>query len=256
VTDRAFDNETVASDVGAPSRKKNRSSGKPSTSTGHHLRLRERYLAHGIDALHPVEVIELLLTYTIHRRDTKVIARKLIDRFKSLNGVCNAPVEELRNIRGIGHKSAALLVLVRDLLAYCLRERYEHHTIITHRSDVESYLRINFGYRNDEYVAAFFLDTANRLKQTDIIAEGTVNQCALFPRTVIEKALRCSAASMIIAHNHPGGTPMPSEQDWQLTERLFSAGKLLDISLVDHIIICAQKTVSLRELSRWPGGKG
>ncbi len=226
------------------------------TSIGHRFRLRERYLANGIDALHPVEVIELLLTYTIHRKDTKEIARRLIERFKSVNGVCNAPVEELQNINGVGRKSAALLVLVRDLIAYCLRERYERQTIIKHRTDVEAYLRINFGYRNDEYVAALFLDSANRIKQTDIIAEGTVNQCAVFPRTVMEKALRYGAASMIIAHNHPGGTPLPSEQDWELTDRIFSAGKLLCIPLVDHIIICQTKTVSLCEMPRWPGGRG
>lgn len=254
MTGSAFDNGSVPSAAVALSRKKNSLPGSAPACRGHHLRLRERYLARGIDALHPVEVIELLLTYTIHRKNTKEIARKLIDRFGSVNGVCNAPVEELLNIGGIGLKSAALFTLVRDLLAYCLRERCSHQCVITCSSDVMSYLRINFGYRNDEYVAALFLDNANRLKRTEIIAEGTINQCAVYPRSVIEKAIRSGAASMIIAHNHPGGTPLPSEQDWQLTERLFSAARLLDISLIDHIIICAQKTVSLRELPRWPAG--
>ncbi|MBN1576871.1 MAG: DNA repair protein RadC [Chitinispirillaceae bacterium] len=223
---------------------------------GHHLRLRERYLKNGIDALHPHEIIELLLTYTNHRKDTKGIARRLIDRFKTVNAVCNAPVEELRTISGIGEKSAALLVLVRDLLAYCLKEQYERSPVIAHRSDVESYLRISFGYRSDEYVTALFLDTSSHIVQTEIVAEGTINQCVIFPRTIIEKALRCRAASMIIAHNHPGGTAAPSEQDWQLTERIFAAGRLLDIQLIDHILICAETTVSLRDLPRWPGAGG
>ncbi len=222
---------------------------------GHHLRLRERYLKTGIDALHPHEVLELLLTYTNHRKNTKEIARKLIDRFKTVNAVCNASCEELQEVGGIGRKSAALLVLIRDLLAYCLKERYDRSSIIAHRNDVESYMRLYFGFRSDEYVAALFLDTSNHIVQTEIVAEGTINQCAVFPRSIIEKALRYRAASMIIAHNHPGGTPTPSEQDWQITERLFSAGKLLDIPLFDHILICSEKVVSLRDLPRWPDGK-
>jgi DNA repair protein RadC len=225
------------------------------TSKGHRLRLLERYLKNGIDAFHPHEILELLLTFSIQQKDTKAPAKELLRRYKTISAVCNAPVDDLQKIKDIGSRSAALLSLMRDVLAYCLKERYERSDIIAHRNDVESYLRLFFGYRCDEFVAALYLDAANHVVQTEVIAEGTVNQCVLFPRTVIEKALRYRAASMIIAHNHPGGTPVPSEQDWQITERLFSAGKLLDIPLFDHILICSEKVVSLRDLPRWPDGK-
>jgi DNA repair protein RadC len=117
---------------------------------------------------------------------------------------------------------------------------------------VENYLRINFGFRKDEYVAALFLNSANKVIETEIIATGTVNQCMLSPRMIIEKALRYGAAAIIIAHNHPGGTTTPSEQDWQITEKLFTICKMLEVPLLDHILVVSEKVVSLRELSRWP----
>ncbi|MCX7727039.1 MAG: DNA repair protein RadC, partial [Chitinispirillaceae bacterium] len=199
---------------------------KLNTSKGHRERLRERYLKNGIDALQQHEILELLLTFAIPRRDTKQIAYALLRRYKTINGVCNASLYELKEIAGIGSKSAVLLNLIRDIIAYCLKERYSSTNVISNRSDVENYLRINFGFRKDEYVAALFLNSANRVIQTDIIAIGTVNQCHLSPRMIIEKALRYGAAAIIIAHNHPAGTTTPSEQDWQITERLFTICKL------------------------------
>jgi DNA repair protein RadC len=233
-------------------------SGKTATThgCGHRSRLLERFTNNGIGALHPHEIIELLLTFTIPRRDTKPIAHALLKRFKTISAVCNAPTDELLQIDGIGKKSAALLQFVRDVLAYCLKERFERGDYITSRQDVEAYLKFMFGYRRDEYVAALFLDAAHHIVQTELVAEGTVNQCALYPRIFIEKALRYGAASMIVAHNHPGGTPLPSENDWQITERLYTAGKLLDLPLLDHILICSEKTVSLVEFPRWPGKRG
>ncbi|MBN1308111.1 MAG: DNA repair protein RadC [Chitinispirillaceae bacterium] len=248
--------DAVPSGKNASSRTGSASDAAAASPAGHRRRLLERYCRNGIDALHPHEIVELLLTYAIGRKDTKRIAKKLLERFKTISAICNAPLEMLQQIDGIGPNSAGLFMLVRDLLGWCLRERYERSSVIADRRDVETYLRFFYGFRPDEYVAALFLDAANHAVQTDLIAEGTVNQCAVFPRIVIEKALRCRAASMIIAHNHPAGTAAPSEQDWQLTERLFAAGKLLDIPLIDHIIICSETTVGLRDLPRWPGARG
>ncbi len=225
-------------------------------NAGHRERLLERYIKNGAGALHPHEIFELLLTFTIPRRDTKRIARRLIDKYRTVGAVCNAPFDELLGIDGIGRKSAALLALVRDILAVCLKERYEHSSVMAHRDDVQSYLRFTYGHRRDEYVAALFLDSANHVIETSIVAEGTVNQCALYPRTVFGKAFNCGAASLIIAHNHPAGTPEPSESDWLITERLLTAGRMLDLPLLDHILVCRDRVISLRELPRWPNSPG
>ncbi|MBN1601178.1 MAG: DNA repair protein RadC [Chitinispirillaceae bacterium] len=219
---------------------------------GHRKRLLQRYQQNGISALHDHEILELLLTFVLPRKDTKPIARKLLDRYKTIGGVINTPIDELAGVEGIGERSAAMFLLIRDLIAYCLNEKYQKQSVVSHRRDVEEYLRFYFGQRRDEYVAVLFLDNANHIIRTEIIAEGTVNQCAVYPRIVIEKALRNSATSMILAHNHPGGSVSASDADWLITERLFTVGKLLEIPLLDHIIICSHKVVSLREQSRWP----
>lgn len=221
-------------------------------ASGHRSRLLERYINNGIGSLHQHEIIELLLTYALPRRDTKHIAHQLISRFKTLSSVLNAPLDHIVSLDGMGIRSASLFHLIRDVMACCLKERYEKQDMVSHRRDVEEYLRFYFGYRRDEYVAAIFLDNSNHILQTEIVAEGTVNQCAVYPRIIIERALRCSATSMILAHNHPGGGLVASEADWLITERLIAIGKMLELPLIDHIIISSHKVVSLRDLPRWP----
>jgi DNA repair protein RadC len=225
--------------------------GDSQLSSGHRQRLLERFDTSGLGALHLHEIVELLLTYAIPRRDTKPLARELVRRYDTLGALLNAPPEELLKIKGIGGRSASLLALVREVTAHCLKEKYKSKSVISHRRDVEEYLRFHFGGRRDEFVAALFLDTRNQVLATEIIAEGTVNQCAVYPRTIMQLAFRFGAASVIIAHNHPGGGLKPSEADWTLTERLFTIGKLLEIPLHDHLIISQREVVSLREMARW-----
>ena len=219
---------------------------------GHRRRLRERFESRGIGALHLVEIVELILTYAIPRRDTKPTARALVRTYRTLNGLLNARVEDLAAIPGVGKRSAALFSLMREVMAYCLKERFEQKSIIRHRSDALEYLRFHYGNRRDEYMAALFLGNRNQVLDTDVIAEGTVNQCVVYPRLIVERAIRSGAASVIVAHNHPGGSVLPSEADWNITERLFKICKLLDIPLHDHLIISQHEVVSLKELARWP----
>jgi DNA repair protein RadC len=219
---------------------------------GHRSRLLSRFRDSGIASLADYEIIELILMYAIPRRDTKPIAKELIKRFKSLSGILHAQESELTKVNGLGERACELLHLFRDVATYCLREKYEKRPLVAHRRDVEEYLRFAFGFRGDEYVAALFLDNGNNVVNTEIIAEGTVNQCAVYPRVVIERALACKASSVIMAHNHPGGAVKPSEADWHITERLFALGKLLDMPLLDHLIINREGAVSLRDFPRWP----
>lgn len=220
-------------------------------STGHRERLLERFAGNGLAALHLHEIVELLLTFSIPRRDTKPFARELVKRYKTLSALLNAQPEELVEINGITRRSALLFKLVQEIMAHCLKERYERKSLIAHRRDVEEYLRINFGSRRDEYLAALFLGNRHEVIETEIMAEGTVNQCAVFPRRIMEKAFRYGASSIIIAHNHPGGGLKPSEADWALTERLFAICRMLEIPLLDHLIISNQECASLKELPRW-----
>ncbi|MBN1130790.1 MAG: DNA repair protein RadC [Chitinispirillaceae bacterium] len=225
-------------------------------SEGHRARLRERFAGNGINALHAHEIVELLLSYVIPRRDTKAAAKELIRRYTCLNALLNAPAEELSKVNGVGKRSAEFLSFIREVNGFCLKEKYQRKSMLSHRRDAEEYLRFHFGMRRDEYVAAIFLGNRNQVIATEVIAEGTVNQCAVYPRVIIERALRCHATSIIIAHNHPGGGLKPSEADWVLTGRLCALCRLLDIPLLDHLVVSHDEVVSLKEMPRWPGSSG
>jgi DNA repair protein RadC len=222
---------------------------------GHRKRLRERFEHNGLAALHPHEIIELILTYTIPRRDTKEMAHALLKRYKTLGALLNASPKEIQKVSGIGERSASHFRFVGEVMSYCLKERYSRQCVISHRHDVEEYLRISFGYSRNEYLAVLYLGNRNQVLETGIIAEGTVNQCTVHPRVIMEKALHYAATSLIIAHNHPGGGQAPSEADWLLTERLFEICRLMEIPLLDHLIISTEVVVSLKEAARWPSAR-
>jgi DNA repair protein RadC len=221
-------------------------------STGHRSRLLSRFEGSGIGSLANYEIVELILTFVIPRKDTKAIAKELLSRYKTIGALLNAEKAELLEIKGVGRQAGLLFQLFRDVTSYCIEEKYVKRPLALHRGDVEKYLRFNFGFKGEEYVAVLFLDNGNNIIGTDIVCEGTVNQCVVYPRDVIEKALRYKAAAIIVAHNHPGGGTNPSEADWMITERLAGICKQLDIPLLDHVIVSREKIVSLREQARWP----
>ncbi|MGD9200986.1 MAG: DNA repair protein RadC [Chitinispirillia bacterium] len=219
---------------------------------GHRKRLLDRFKHSGLKGFHNYEIIELLLTFVISRKDTKPVAKDLLSHYKTISAILNADFKEIEQFHGIGMKSALFLTLIREIIAYCLCEKYEHKSIVSHRKHVEEYLRFHFGMRKDEYIAVIFLDNGNRIIATEELASGTVNQCVVYPRTVIEKALKYGSSSFIMAHNHPGGNSDISEADWNITEKIHTVGKILNILLLDHILILKNRTISLREFSRWP----
>jgi DNA repair protein RadC len=219
---------------------------------GHRGRLLDRFERNGLSSLHPHEIIELILSYAIPRRDTKPLARMLLGRFGSISGVLNASIKQFTDVPGIGTRTALLFVLMKDVLALALQEKFSQHSLISHRQDVYEYLRFHFGAKGNEYVAAMYLDTGNRVLATEILAEGTTNQCLVYPRKVIERALHHKATSLVLAHNHPGGSIHPSENDWKLTKRLIQIGKLLEMPLLDHVIISRDAVISLKEHPLWP----
>lgn len=218
---------------------------------GHRNRLRERFDRTGLEGLHDYEVLELLLAHTLPRQDTKPLAKRLKERFGSVAAVLNATREELQQVDGMGPRSATLLRLVHEVGSYCMREKIAGRSAINHSRDVQQYLRLAFGSRSDEFIAALYLDSQNGIISAEIVAEGTVNQCSLYPRELFAQAFRYGAAALILAHNHPGGSLEPSDADWQITKRLLETGRLLDIKLLDHLIVSRSDVCSLREKPRW-----
>jgi DNA repair protein RadC len=205
---------------------------------GHRRRLRERFVKSGLAGFHDHEILELLLTYAIPRKDVKPIAKDLLNEFgNNLASVFDAPAEALQRIEGVGGQAAVLIGLMPRLFDSYQSSRWVRHETFGSTEAAVSYLQALLGTQRNEIFCVLALDSQNRLIAVERVQRGSVNRTAVFPRQVVEASLKHRATAVILAHNHPGGGPLPSAADRQLTQRLRKILGELDIVVHDHIII-------------------
>ncbi len=213
---------------------------------GHRRRLRERFLRSGLDSFADYEAIELLLTLAIPRKDVKPTAKLAIDRFKTFRGVLDAPASELRQIDGLGEAGLIALQVVRDAANRYLRQKSQETFSIADPASLTDYCRASLGSLGYEVFKVVYLDSGYRVLGDENIEEGTVDRAAVYPRRVMDAALRRGAAALIFAHNHPNGNVTPSEQDKTLTRTLVLAATTLQIKVLDHVIVSRDSVFSFR----------
>lgn len=216
------------------------------SGAGHRERLRQRLLKGGAEALADYELLEFLLFGVFRQGDTKPIAKALIGRFGSFAGVLNADPLALAQVRGMGETSAAALHAVALASRRLARSEIEMQPVLGSWQALIDYLAVDMSHLRHERVRVLYLDTRNRLILDHLAAEGSVDEAAIHPREVIRKAFDIGATALILVHNHPSGDPEPSRADIQITHRIAEAGRLLNITLHDHIIVGRGTHVSLR----------
>lgn len=215
--------------------------------SGHRRRLRERFARSGLKGFADHEILELLLTLSTPRRDTKPAAREALEKFGSLKDVLDAPPGRLLEIRGLGPNNIIAFDLVKEVAARYQKDRARERPVAGSPRAVFDYLRQALGGLGREVFAAVFLDTANRIIEVERVAEGTVNRAAVHPREIITAALKHNASRVIFAHNHPAGSMRPSEDDIAITGRLKKACAAVDIDVLDHVIVSSDSYFSLAE---------
>jgi DNA repair protein RadC len=213
----------------------------------HRVRLRKKYRTSGIDAFHDYEALELLLCYAIPRGDVKPPAKALLKTFGSIKGVIDADMSDLEKVRGIGPSSAVALKLLKDLCALYLKQQAMEKPQITCTSELVNYCKTALGGLKDEQFRVIYLDAQNRIIDDESIQEGIVNQAVVYPRKVLENALKQKASAIILLHNHPSGNIRPSDADIRLTRTIQETARVLDILVHDHIIIGENRFFSFRE---------
>ena len=214
----------------------------------HRQRIREKYLKSGLDNWHDYEILELILTYAIPRKDTKPVAKALLRKFKNIRDVFDAEIEELKKINGVGSNAAVLINLFKEVVSlYLLEDLQEQENVISSPKAVYNYLQASLRGSKDEIFKVIFLNTANRPVKAETIHVGTVNKAVVYPRKVVEHALKNKATSVILAHNHPGGSLTPSEDDKNITQALIKALGTVDVNVLDHIIIGLEGYFSFKE---------
>ena len=216
---------------------------------GHRNRLRERFLKSGFAGFAEHEVIELLLTLAIPVRDVKPQAKALLECFGSLRGILDAPLTELRSVEGIGEISAISLKIIRESATLYLQEASEGAEVLRDPKRLSNFWRMKIGHLKNEVFAVAYLDSAYRLLHDGVetLQEGTIDRAAVYPRRVVEAALRHQAAALVLAHNHPNGNVEPSEQDKVVTRAVVLAAETISLRIVDHLIVSASGTFSFRE---------
>ena len=220
----------------------------PSHVLGHRDRLRARFRESGANALADYEILELLLFRLIPRRDTKPIAKALIERFGSLGGVFGAPAELLQEVPGIGETVAFDLKLMSALAQRSLKSSLKDRPILGSWSSVIDYCNAAMAHETREQFRILFLDKRNKLIADEIQGIGTIDHTPVYPREVIKRALELSATAIILVHNHPSGDPTPSRADIDMTHMIINSAKPLGITVHDHIIIGKDGYVSFKGL--------
>ncbi|MCM2293601.1 DNA repair protein RadC [Allorhizobium sp. BGMRC 0089] len=215
---------------------------------GHRDRLRLRFKDKGEEALADYEILELLLFRLIPRRDTKPIAKALLDRFGSLAGVFGAKLSLLQEVKGVGEAVALDLKLMGAAAQRMLKSEIKGQPVLSSWSSVIDYCHAAMAYETTEQFRILFLDKRNALIADEVQGRGTVDHTPVYPREVVKRALELSATAIILVHNHPSGDPTPSRADIEMTKTIIDTAKPLGITIHDHVIIGKQGHASLRGL--------
>jgi len=210
---------------------------KTHKGAGHRQRLRDKFLESGLAGFHDYEVVELLLTLATPQKDCKQSAKDALKRFKTLQGVLEATSQELCKIKGIGPKNLFGVKFIQAVCERYLEKKLLQKDPLSNSKELFDYLNNTLRDKHREYFKVVFLDSKNQVLSAETLSEGTLTASSVYPREVIQAALRHHAAALIFAHNHPSGDPKPSTEDIAITRQLVFAGKVMGITVHEHIVI-------------------
>ncbi len=204
---------------------------------GHRQRLRDKFLERGIDAFSDSEVLELMLALGTPRKDCKEQARDALSRFGSLAAVLEASQSELEGIKGIGPNNGFAIHFIHGVARRYLEQRLKNKKYLRSSKEVAEYLIHSMRDLENEVFTVIFLDAGHSIIALETVAQGTITANTIYPREIIKLALKHNSAAMVVAHNHPSGSLLPSQEDVRLTRNLFLTCSLMHIQLLDHLIV-------------------
>ena len=214
---------------------------------GHREKMRQRFLKSGLEGFADHEALELLLFYAIPRQDTNPIAHRLMERYGSLSAVLSAPAEDLKKVEGIGESAAVLLKAAGQIAQ---KARLSDATTQRPLTDVEAvgaYLLERYAGETHEMLYELCLDQKGKLLACKRLSEGSASSAALDIRKVVENAILTSASAVILAHNHPSGIALPSDDDCAATTQAARALQTIGVTLADHIVVADDDFVSMAQ---------
>ncbi len=212
---------------------------------GHRERLKKRFLEEGLDDFTPVQVLELLLFYCIPRKDTNEIAHRLLDRFGTVSQVLETSPEELAKVEGVGPQAAAFLSMMPAVSRYYGVDKAKRTTVLKSIDDCGQYLLRYFEGKTKEVVYLLCLNGVGKVLCCQQVGQGGINSAGVPIRKVVETAMSGNSTAVVLAHNHPSGYAVPSNEDIATTGRIAAALDAVDIVLIDHIVVAEDDFVSM-----------
>ncbi len=205
---------------------------------GHRERLRKRFLATKLDGFSEHEILELLLSFTIVRRDCKSISKEILLKYNSLYNFISQSESTMLSEKYISERSIVLLKLIFELVEKELYKNTFSKTItISDNYKLLEYLKFSLSYKSKEIFKIIFLNTQNELLKDENLFFGTIDRSSIYIREIIEKVLAYNAKSIILVHNHPSGSLKPSKADFIVTNKIKEVLEVMDVKILDHIII-------------------
>ena len=219
-----------------------------SVHSGHRDRVRDEFLFKGIsESTPPHKVVEYILFHSIPQKDTNETAHALLERFGSISGILDAPAEQLMQVKGISKVSVSLLKLILPVARIYSSEKNSADKVLKDIDDISQYLLGKyFGY-DKEVFSMLSLNASGKVLGYDVLSSGNVSEVTVSVRDIVEVVLKRRAVCVDIAHNHPGGVALPSEEDIKITELIDRTLKNINAKLLDHVIIAGDDYVSMAQ---------
>jgi DNA repair protein RadC len=210
-------------------------------------RPRERLLAHGATSLSNAELLAIILRTGTAQENALRLSQRILSHYGGLDGLAQASASDLEQTKGVGSAKTAQIMAALELGRRLMTQPFEQRPLVANAADAAK-LVMDMGTLSQEHVRVILLDSARRMIAIQTVYIGTLNASVMRVAELYREAITRNCPAIIVAHNHPSGDPNPSPEDVELTRVLVAAGKLLDISLLDHLIIGQQRWVSLRDL--------
>ena len=209
-------------------------------------RPRERLLEKGPEALSDAALLAILLRTGRQGKDAVRLAREMLKEFGGFSGLMSATQEDLIKIKGVGKAKIAQILASMEIVKRRLRQPMAQLNLIENPEDLHEYLKASMGPLNREEFRLLYLNRSRHLISEEVLFKGTVDMSVVYPREVVESALRKKASALILAHNHPTDLPMASDEDIQLTIALVKACWTVDIPILDHVVIGRNSYLSMK----------
>lgn len=213
----------------------------------HRKRVKERFAREGLEHFQPHQILEMILFYSTPRGDTNVIAHDLLKKFGSLSNVLEANPIDLMTVEGIGENSASFLSMLPSITQRYFADKWGEKPVLDSSAKAGEYMVSLFIGYTYEIFYIICMDAQNKVNFSQIVQEGTINEAAIYPREIVDIVLRHQAHSVILAHNHPGGSLKPSTADIDVTHKIRKALEPISIQVIDHIIVAGSQYFSFAE---------